>query len=236
MRFETAALLFDIDGTLVDSTPVVERSWRAWASERRLDPDAVLRVCHGRRSADTVALFVPPAERRAAVADLDRRELEDLDGIVALPGSRRLLSRLAPDRWAAVTSGGRRLMRARLQAAGLPAPEVLVSGEDVTNGKPDPEGYLKAATALGWRIDRCLVIEDAPAGIDAARAAGAQVLAVATTHDPSRLGRAHAVIPDLAACSVEMTERGLVLEARAARGRRGGGSRTASRRDPERGF
>lgn len=211
MRFEVTALLFDIDGTLVDSTAVVERSWRAWASERGLDVDAVLRVCHGRRSADTVALFVPPAEQAAAVADLDLRELADFDGIVALPGARSLLSRLPADRWAAVTSGSQRLMRARLQAAGLPTPAVLVSGEDVTLGKPDPEGYLKAAAALGLGIDRCLVIEDAPAGIDAARAAGAQVLAVATTHAPSRLRAADAVIPDLSASTLETTDRGLVL-------------------------
>lgn len=214
MRFEVAALLFDIDGTLVDSTAVVERSWRGWASDRGIDADAVLRVCHGRRSADTVALFVLPADQTAAVADLDRRELEDFDGIVALPGSRQLLSRLPADRWAAVTSGSQRLMRARLQAAGLPTPEILVSGEDVANGKPAPDGYLRAAAALGWSIDRCLVIEDAPAGIDAARAAGAQVLAVTTTHDPSRLATADAVIPDLTASTVEITDSGLVLTTR----------------------
>lgn len=211
VRFDVTAILFDIDGTLVDSTVVVERSWRTWAVDHGLDAEAVLAVCHGRRSADTVAQFVPPADQAAAVADLDRRELADFDGIVALPGAQSLLSSLPADRWAAVTSGSQRLMRARLHAAGLSIPAVLISGEDVTLGKPNPEGYLKAAAALGWDIDQCLVIEDAPAGIDAARAAGSQVLAVATTHAPSRLTTADAVIPDLTACVVQLSDQRLVV-------------------------
>lgn len=211
MQFEVAAILFDIDGTLVDSTAAVERSWRTWAADRDLDPEAVLAVCHGRRSADTIAGLVPPAEHAAAVAHLDRLELADFDGIVALPGAQALLSRLPTDRWAAVTSGSQRLMRARLHAAGLPAPAVLISAENVTLGKPDPEGYLKAAAALGRDIGRCLVVEDAPAGIDAGRAAGSPTLAVATSHASSRLTRADAVIPDLTACSVSVTDQGLVV-------------------------
>ena len=213
MRFDVAAILFDIDGTLVDSTAVVERSWRAWAVAHGLDAEAVLAVCHGRRSADTVAQFVPPADQAAAVADLDRRELADFDGIVALPGAQSLLSSLPADRWAAVTSGSQQLMRARLHAAGLPVPAVLISGEDVSLGKPDPEGYLKAAARLGWSIDQCLVIEDAPAGVDAAQAAGSQILAVATTHVPSRLTTADAVIPDLTACRVHLSDQLLVVTA-----------------------
>jgi sugar-phosphatase len=203
MRFEVEAILFDVDGTLVDSTAAVERTWRAWASGHDVDAEAILRVCHGRRSQDTIALFLPADERARAVDELERLELDDLADTVELPGAGALLSSLDPARWAAVTSGPRALMRARLGAAGLPEPAVLVTAEDVAAGKPDPEGYLRAAATLGVDARRCLVVEDAPAGIEAGRAAGAAVLGVATSHDASVLGRADAVVPDLSRCSVE---------------------------------
>jgi sugar-phosphatase len=202
VRFDVEALLFDIDGTLVDSTGAVERSWRTWATRRDVDADAVLRVCHGRRSEDTIALFVPDDDWAAAVSELAQLELADLDDVVALPATSRLLEQLPDDRWAAVTSGGRTLMQARLRAADLPVPDVLVSAEDVSAGKPDPEGYLKAAAALGYDVGRCLVVEDAPAGVEAGRAAGARVLAVATSHDSSALRAADAVVPTLERCTV----------------------------------
>ena len=129
----------------------------------------------------------------------------------ALPGTQSLLRRLPADRWAAVTSGSRELMRARLTAAGLPIPEVLVSAEAVEAGKPEPEGYLKAAAALGRDIRRCLVVEDAPAGIHAGRAAGAQVLAVTTSHPASDLTSADAVVPDLTACDLELAPDGVIV-------------------------
>jgi mannitol-1-/sugar-/sorbitol-6-phosphatase len=213
MRFEVQALLFDIDGTLVDSTATVERTWRVWADGRGLDADEILRVCHGRRTEDTLQLFLPEEERADGVAELARLELEDLDEVVPLPSTRTLLPRLPAERWAAVTSGPGDLMRARLTAAGLPVPAVLVAAEDVSRGKPDPEGYATAAAELGWDVARCLVIEDAPAGVEAGLAAGAQVLAVATSHPPAELTAAHAVVPDLGACSVEIGAEGLVVVA-----------------------
>jgi sugar-phosphatase len=211
VQLDVEAVLFDIDGTLVDSTPAVERTWRTWASHRDVDVAELLRVCHGRRTEDTVAQFLPEDERAAGVAELEQLELEDLDGVVALPGTRELLVRLPPDRWAAVTSGSQRLMRARLAAAGLPVPDVLVAAEDVDAGKPDPEGYLSAAASLGLGVDRCLVIEDAPAGVAAGRAAGAWTLAVATSHDAADLEAADAVVADLTALTVEPTDAGLVV-------------------------
>ncbi|HTI27509.1 MAG TPA: HAD-IA family hydrolase, partial [Kutzneria sp.] len=183
ISFEVQAILFDIDGTLVDSTGAVERTWRVFAAERGLDAEAILRVCHGRRSEDTIADLLPPSEWDDAVAELARLELNDLGDVVALPATRTLLRELPGDRWAAVTSGSQELMRARLAAAGLPVPEVLIAADDVSAGKPDPEGYLKAAAALGYDIARCLVVEDAPAGLLAGRDAGALTLAVATSHD-----------------------------------------------------
>ncbi|WP_076262049.1 HAD-IA family hydrolase [Intrasporangium flavum] len=213
MQLEVDAILFDIDGTLVDSTAAVERTWRAWAAAHDTDPEEILRVCHGRRSQDTIALFLPAEARAAAVEALERLELDDLADTVALPGAGPLLSGLEPGRWAAVTSGPRQLMQARLRAAGLPEPAVLVTAEDVAAGKPDPEGYLRAAAALGVDARRCLVVEDAPAGVEAGRAAGASVLAVATSHDASVLGRAHAVVDDLSRCRVEPGPARLVVTA-----------------------
>jgi mannitol-1-/sugar-/sorbitol-6-phosphatase len=211
MLFPADAILFDIDGTLVDSTAAVTRTWKAWAAPRGIDLEEILRVCHGRRSEDTVAIFLPAAQHAAAVAELEGLELADLNDVIALPATQSLLSRLPADRWAAVTSGSQRLMRARLAAAGLPIPEVLVSAEDVNAGKPDPEGYVNAAAALGRDVRRCLVVEDAPAGIEAGRAARARVLAVATSHPASELTTADAVIPDLTACNLEVTAAGLLL-------------------------
>ena len=147
------AILFDIDGTLVDSTPVVERSWRTWAQEYDVDAEEVMRVCHGRRTEDTVAEFVTPQQLAVAVARLQALELADFDGVTALPGARQLLDALPRQRWAAVTSGERALMTARLAAAQLPIPETMICAEDVAVGKPSPEGYLQAAAALGFDAD-----------------------------------------------------------------------------------
>ncbi|MEA5155115.1 HAD family hydrolase [Raineyella sp.] len=211
MLFPVEAILFDIDGTLVDSTAAVTRTWRTWAGAHGFEAEEILRVCHGRRSEDTVADLLPAAQRAAAVTELEQLELSDLGDVVALPATRSLLTGLPTDRWAAVTSGSRRLMLARLAAAGLPAPEVLVSAEDVARGKPDPEGYRLAARALGHDVRDCLVIEDAPAGIRAGRAAGAHVLAVATSHPATQLSEADAVVTDLTSCRVEQTAVGLTV-------------------------
>lgn len=211
MRFPVDAILFDIDGTLVDSTAAVVRTWETWAATRGLDAEAILRVCHGRRTEDTLVLFLPADQHPAALTELARLERADMHDVLALPGTQNLLPRLPADRWAAVTSGSQDVMRARLIASGLPIPDVLVSAEAVSAGKPDPEGYLKAAAALGRDPRRCLVVEDAPAGIEAGRAAGAQVLAVATSHPAADLTSADVVVPDLTACDVEITPDGLVV-------------------------
>jgi mannitol-1-/sugar-/sorbitol-6-phosphatase len=188
--------LFDIDGTLVDSSAVVERSWRLVAQEFGVDEDAVLSRCHGRRSVDTVAEFFPPEDRAAAQVRIDALELADRD-VVACRGAAELLARLDGQPWAAVTSGPRQLMTARLAAAGLPAPKVLVTAEDVEHGKPAPEGYLLAAQALGVAATDCVVVEDSPAGVDAGKAAGALVAAVTTTHAAAALQAADLVVAGL---------------------------------------
>ena len=158
-----------------------------------------------------MAEFLPSDQCASAVAELELLEMADLEDVIALPAVGDLLSRLPSDRWAAVTSGSQPLMRARLAAAGLPVPDVLIAAEDVQLGKPDPQGYLDAAHRLGFDPRRCLVVEDAPAGLEAGRAAGAHVLGVATSHPAHDLSAAHVVIPDLSACVVEVTVEGLVI-------------------------
>ncbi len=212
MIFAVDAILFDIDGTLVDSTRTVERTWRAWAAQRGLPADEILAVCHGRRTEDTIADFLPEKERAEAVAALERLELDDLDEVViALPAAREILRMLPSDRWAAVTSGSGSLMRARLGAAELPVPEVLVAAEDVSAGKPDPQGYRRAAAGLGVDVTRCLVVEDAPAGLAAGRAAGALTIAVATSHPAEELRPAEIVVPDLRSVRIDAVAGGLTV-------------------------
>ncbi|HEY8105204.1 MAG TPA: HAD-IA family hydrolase [Gemmatimonadales bacterium] len=197
MRVECAAVLFDLDGVLVDSTAYIERQWSDWAASKGLDPEPFLRVCHGRRAVETIRLAAPQLDAEAEVARFRDQPVDNV-AFVPLPGATDLLGNLAGAPWAIVTSGARRFALARLAAAGLPAPPILVSAEDVRRGKPSPEGYLRAAELLGVPPDDCLVFEDAPPGVAAARAAGTRVIGVATTHPPEALGDAHAIVSSLA--------------------------------------
>ncbi len=192
-----AAVLFDVDGTLVDSTPLVERAARAWAAEYGIDPDEFLSDAHGRRTSDRVADFLPPDQVRDATARLDALESTGTDGITALPGAVDLLTAMNGLPHAFVTSMDRAQLKLRTTVAGVPLPPVVVTAEDVPAGKPDPSGYLQAAAHLGVDPSTCVVIEDAPAGITAGRAAGATVLAVTTSHDRSVLTAAHHIVADL---------------------------------------
>ncbi len=171
-------LLFDSDGVLVDSDSSVLFSWSRWARRHRLDPELVLGLVHGRRSADTVALLVAQGERAGALAMIDRFEVEDAATVTPCAGAGELLATLPHAAWAVVTSAVRPLAVARLSAAGLPRPSVLVTADDVADGKPAPEGYLRAAALLGVPVEECLVLEDSDAGVAAGRAAGARVLGV----------------------------------------------------------
>ncbi|TDE35161.1 HAD-IA family hydrolase [Actinomadura sp. 6K520] len=191
------AVLFDVDGTLVDSTPLVERAAREWAAEYGIDPDEFLSDAHGRRTADRVADFLPPGQVGEATARLDALEGTGTDGITALPGAVDLLTGMNGLPCAFVTSMGRAQLELRAAAAGVPLPPVVVTAEDVPDGKPDPSGYLRAAGHLGVPPARCVVIEDAPAGVAAGRAAGATVLAVLTSHLPEVLTAADHVVENL---------------------------------------
>jgi mannitol-1-/sugar-/sorbitol-6-phosphatase len=182
-----SALLFDMDGVLVDSTPAVARVWSRWATAHGFDPDDVVRKAHGRPSISTIRDYLPNADYEAENRVVERGELKDLEGVVTLPGARELLEALPPARWTIVTSCTHALAEARLRASGLPIPKQLVTCDDVKNGKPDPEPYLKGASLLRVPVKDCVVVEDAPAGIRAGKVAGARVIACRTTASESEL-------------------------------------------------
>jgi sugar-phosphatase len=185
-------VLFDLDGVLVDSTPAVARVWEGWAHEHGLDPDEVVKKAHGRPSVATIRELLPNADHAAENREVERREIADIEDVVPLPGAMELLQALPLDRWAIVTSCTRALAAVRIGAAGLPKPKQMVTSTDVQHGKPDPEPYLKGAQILGVPAADCLVIEDAPAGIRAGKAAGARVLALRTTASEAELQQAGA--------------------------------------------
>ena len=173
------AILFDMDGTLLDSQVAVERVWRDWAVAFGCDSAPIMKVSHGRRTIDTIRAFnIPGLDAEAEARRIEALEIADTDGIVPMAGAAELLARLPSDRWAIVTSASRALATARLTAAGLPIPAFMINAEHVTHGKPDPEAYHKGASLLGTTADQCLVFEDAPAGIEAGRRAGSDVIAI----------------------------------------------------------
>lgn len=211
MELRCKALLFDLDGVLVDSQAVVERTWRKFADRHQLDADAILRAAHGRRTSDTLKDAAPHLALDSEVAWLDATELADVEGLRIVPGANQLLAALPTNRWAIVTSCGRDLARRRLTSVGLPVPPVLVVSEDVKRGKPAPDGYRLAATRLGYDGRDCVVFEDAPAGAAAARAAGARVIGLVTTYLASNLGDTAATIPDFTNLHVVADHDGLSL-------------------------
>ncbi|AZQ40200.1 HAD family hydrolase [Streptomyces cyaneochromogenes] len=192
-----------MDGTLVDSNPVVERTWRGFARRHGLNAERILAVSHGRRTEETVARFAPAGVDAAAEAQrLIAEEVADTRGVVAIPGAAELLATLTSGSWAVVTSAGRELAETRMRAAGLPLPSVLVSADDVTMGKPSPEGYLKAAGHLRHPPESVVVFEDAEAGILAARAAGARTIVVGQSRCAAATGLDR--VPDLRGVRVDI--------------------------------
>jgi len=187
-----AALLFDLDGVLIDSTPAVARVWQRWAIEHGFNPEEVVGRAHGRPSLTTVTEYLPNSDYEAENREVERREIADLEGVVPLPGALELLAGLPENRWTIVTSCTRALAEVRIKAAGLPLPTKMITSNDITHGKPHPEPYLKGAAILGFPAAECIVLEDAPAGICAGKAAGAKVIAFRTTVPESALHQARA--------------------------------------------
>jgi len=189
-KIQCKGVLFDLDGVLADSTPAVERACTIWANKYGLDPEETIRKAHGRPSIATIRELLLNGDHETENAIVERMEIEDIDGVIPLPGAVELLNALPANRWTIVTSCTRPLALVRLRAAGLPIPVRLVTSNDITNGKPHPEPYLAGANLLGLAAADCVVFEDAPAGICAGKAAGARVIALQTTEGDQLLRQA----------------------------------------------
>lgn len=176
------AVLFDLDGVLIDSTSCIVRHWQAWADQHCLDVDQIMQVAHGIRTVETMRLVAPYLDVEKEAERFTAQEVIDTVGVVAIEGSLRMLEALPKDVWAIVTSGSSELAKARLMQADLPIPKILVTADDVKRGKPAPEPYLIGAKRLGIAAERCIVIEDAPAGIEAGRKAGMRVIGISSTY------------------------------------------------------
>ncbi|WP_261717876.1 HAD family hydrolase [Streptomyces sp. FZ201] len=215
MYIHAEALLFDNDGTLVSSLASVDRCWTRWAKEYGITAEQFAAIeLHGRPAVEIAADLLPADIVLEAVARIEALEVEDVPngGVELLPGTADFLAALPADRWAVVTSATHRLAEARLDAVGI-LPKTLVSADDITRGKPDPEPYLLAARLLGVDPARCVVFEDAPAGLQAGRAAGMTTVALTTTHQAHEL-EADLVVQDLSALSAQVTGSGVEISVR----------------------
>jgi sugar-phosphatase len=211
------AILFDMDGVLVDSRPVVERVWQRWCALRGFDPSAILRVAHGRRTEDTLRALGSDLDVAAELRWLEDAELSDREGVSAVPGAVEFVNQIPEGRWAVVTSAGTELARRRLEWCGVPTSTCLIAADVVGEGKPSPEGYLRAASELRAQPAGCVVVEDSPAGIAAARSAGMRVVGVTTTHEPGDLPPVDALLEDLTAHSLERQSGRMILRVSDAR-------------------
>ncbi|ORX94869.1 phosphatase YfbT, partial [Basidiobolus meristosporus CBS 931.73] len=192
------AFLFDLDGTLVNTIAAAERQYTIWATKLGIDPKPVVEYCHGVRAIEVMQKFAP---KGAKITIDDANEWEtgfsnDSEGVFVLPGIPELLKKLPKHRWAIVTSGVRAMAEARLRQMDLPVPDVFITADTVTHGKPHPEGYLAAASKLGFRPDECIIFEDAPAGIEAGVSAGIRTIGITTSYKPETLHKANVLIDD----------------------------------------
>ncbi len=217
MMIETQALLFDMDGVLVSSIASVNRCWRRWAAHYNVPNSDQVTIAHGTRASEIMLGLRPdfgPDELKQGLRLIEDMEIEDVADLKVLPAVRDVLAALPPERWTIVTSTTRRLLIARLQAAGLPAPVRLITADDVEHGKPHPEPYRKGAALLGFSPAECIVVEDAPSGVGSGVAAGSRVLGVLGTHTAAELEAAGAtwIAPSLASVSVSSSAGGLSIQ------------------------
>ncbi len=201
--FRCSAILFDLDGVLLDSTRVVSQQYTIWALENGLDPETVMKAAHGVRTVEVIRRVAPHLDAEAETRSIELREAE-ASGIVAMAGAVELLNSIPKGRWCVVTSGTRFLATTRMRKFGIPVPAILVTADDVTRGKPDPEPYRKAAELLKVNSADCVVVEDAPAGIRAAHGAGMRVISLPSTYPVDELKEADAIVAGLPMINVTL--------------------------------
>ncbi|ADW69855.1 HAD-IA family hydrolase [Granulicella tundricola] len=217
VAIEIKGLLFDMDGVLISSIASVNRCWKLWAAHYGVADAQNVQIAHGVRAVDLIKGYKPgftEAEVTEGLRYIEDLEIADTEGLKVLAGVRELLASLPPERWTIVTSATRRLLLGRLKAAGLPYPDRLIAADDVVNGKPHPEPYMKGAEILGFSTKGCVVVEDAPSGVGAGVAAGARVLGVLGTHTAEEIYAAGAtwVARSLESVKVTVVEGGLRVE------------------------
>ena len=203
--------LFDMDGTLIDSTPCIEAIWQRWAERHQISFAEIMKVMHGRRGEETIAIVAPHLDAKAEQAILIAEELTSLEGTVALAGAAEFLAQLSAEQWAVVTSAPRELALAKLAFVGLPLPKHLIGAEDVRHGKPDPAPYLQGAELLNLLPQECIAFEDAANGIRSAHAAGTTVIAITSAAGADTTGLAHQQVADFAQLRLLQTENTLSL-------------------------
>ena len=201
------ALLLDLDGVLIDSTSCITCHWEAWAARHDLDLVAVMQAAHGIRTIETMRLVAPHLDLEQEAERFTAGEIADTDGVTVIDGAAKLLAELPEDAWAVVTSGSAELATARLKRAGLPVPSVLVTAGDVQQGKPAPDPYLLGAERLGLPVESCVAVEDSPAGIQSARAAGMRVIGITATHTREELFQSTVVVGRLSALRITEDDR-----------------------------
>jgi len=211
VKLTCKAVLFDMDGTLVDSTTVVERAWAMWAARHGIPLDAVLSFSHGRTTIDTLEHFLPGRDHSHDLIELRSYEETQTEGILAVPGAAQIVRTVQNRPWALVTSAWRALAEARIIGAGLPLPGVIVPADEIRSGKPNPEGFLRAAELLGIAPEECLVFEDTRPGVEAGLNAGMQVVGLLTTLPVERL-KHRPLIRDFRDVSIQVDAQGLEVQ------------------------
>jgi len=211
--FSCSAVLFDLDGVLCDSTKAVDREWRDWAARKGVDGDAIMAIAHGVRTVEVIRQVAPHLDVEAEAALIENEEAHDQRGVEVMPGALALVNSIPDGKWGVVTSGSRLLATNRLRHCGLPVPDAMVTADDVAHGKPHPEPYLRGAEQLRVPPTECLVIEDAPAGIESACAGGMKVIGITSTYDAHVIKSADAVVASLAQIQIRTDGAGtLVVE------------------------
>ncbi|KAK9721553.1 hypothetical protein K7432_003328 [Basidiobolus ranarum] len=205
MQLRAKAILFDLDGTLVNTILAVEKQYTIWANKMGIDPQPIIEYCHGVRSIEVMNKFAP-AGRVITIEEANAWEVlleNESEGVFVVPGVVELLNKLPRERWAIVTSGTRSMAEGRLRQMNLPIPDIFITADVVTHGKPHPEGYLTAASKLGFKPEECIIFEDAPAGIDAGVNGGIRSIAITTSYKPEILHKAVAIIDNYHDLEVE---------------------------------